>query len=465
MAVQFDNPPSTSNFQSTAEPIILKVSETATSAFFKYNFILEIKNAAGASLAKLKLPFLRDVTNSLLWNRVNAFDISRVLDDYIGPMIYNSNATGGSVLTLGRTGFDPTNVVGLSDEDKPTARFFTLELGFESAISATTEPTEYLNEASTTLYAFRDEFINDGAAYARGDGSFQPDDPADNFLSSAPDLGVDARFGSAWGKVREHRIGTDQAYTLAYGAQGSTAQYVIIRGYEADGTTIATATLDIDAVGGDTTPTTDAQAIQYIGVGPANLEEHATAASNTNLTTLITDADLAYYELYLASSTSVSTTFQESAVHRFTIDEGCSIYARQQLLFLNRHGGWDCFNFDQKSEESLTGIERSSYNRPRGNWDDITDSVNWTYNGWERGVTTTTVKAEKQVRVSTDYIDEGYNLHLRDIATSRAVFLVEGTDLIPVVVTDSEYLFKTSANDKLISYSFTLRYSNRPRLK
>ena len=45
------------------------------------------------------------------------------------------------------------------------------------------------------------------------------------------------------------------------------------------------------------------------------------------------------------------------------------------------------------------------------------------------------------------------------------MFTVEGTDLIPVVVTDSEYLFKTSANDKLISYSFTLRYSNRPRLK
>ena len=196
-----------------------------------------------------------------------------------------------------------------------------------------------------------------------------------------------------------------------------------------------------------------------------DLEEHATAASNTNLTTLITDADLAYYELYLSSSTSVSTTFQESVVHRFTIDEGCSIYARQQLMFLNRHGGWDCFNFDQRSEESLTGIERTSYNRPRGNWDRVTTSVDWTYNGWERGVTTTTVKAEKQVRVSTDYIDEGYNLHLRDIATSRAVFTVEGTDLIPVVVTDSEYLFKTSANDKLISYSFTLRYSNRPRIK
>ena len=80
-------------------------------------------------------------------------------------------------------------------------------------------------------------------------------------------------------------------------------------------------------------------------------------------------------------------------------------------------------------------------------------------------MTTTTVKAEKQVVVSTDYIDEGYADMLRDIATSRSVFIVDGTNLIPVTVTDSEYLFKTSVNDKLISYSFTLRYSNRPRLK
>ena len=279
---------------------------------------------------------------------------------------------------------------------------------------------------------------------------------------------MQAGFGKAWGFVKEHRIGTDQSYVLAYGAQSATARYLQVRGFEADGTIIATAQIDLDARGGETTPTTtDAQAVQYIGVGPANLEQHATAASNTNLTTLITDADLGVLR-------GVSVRFhlcrpgvqQVSFVHRFTIDEGCSIYERKQLLFLNRHGGWDCFNFDQKSEESLTGIERTSYNRPRGNWDSVTTSVDWTYDGWERGVTTTTVKAEKQIRVSTDYVDEGYNLHLRDIATSRAVFLVDGdNDLIPVVVTDSEYLFKTSANDKLISYSFTLRLSNRPRLK
>jgi len=457
MAAQFESFPNATDFQSTADPLIFQVYETTAGPFFKYRFILVVKLGSD-TVATLK-------THPLSESNLSAvFDVARICDDYIGPNVVNSNSTTANVLTLGRTGFDPADVIGTSYQQQP-AREFTVELYYENAVSATSEPVQSALQDSKTFFAFRDEFINDGLAYARGDGSFQPSDPADNFLSSAPDLGVDSAISAAWGTVREHRIGTDQGYVMAYGAQGSTSQYVIIRGFEADGTVIATASLDIDAVGGDTTPTTDAQRVQYIGVGPANLEDHASAAGNTDLTNLITDVDLAYYELYLSSSISVSQTFQDSVVHRFTIDNGCSKYPRIQLLFLNRHGGWDCFNFDQRSEESLRNITRSQYNRPRGNWDTVSNATDWTYTGYERGVTTTNVQAEKQVRVSTDYIDEGYNLQLRDLALSRAVFTVEGTDLIPVVVTDSEYLFKTTVNEKLISYSFTLRYSNRPRLK
>lgn len=458
MAAQFELIPSTTNFQSTAEPLIIQVSESVVDTYFKYRFILVVKDRDGNQLAKLKTHMLSSS------NQVAVFDVSRILDDYIGPNVVNGNSPYDNILTLGRAFFSASNIVSESYQQLP-ARQFELELGHEEATSATDEPTETLNEASTTLFAFRDEFINDGQDYARGDGSFQPSAASDDFLSSAPSLSVEAGFGKSWGFVKQHYIGTDQAYVLAYGAEGSTARYLQVRGFEADGTTIATAQIDLSATGGQPTPTTDAQAIQYIGVGPVNLEQHATAAGNTNLSTLITDANLAYYEVYLSASISVVQSFQVSFVHRFTIDEGCSIYDRKQLLFLNRHGGWDCFNFDQKSEESLTGIERTSYNRPRGNWDTVTTSTDWTYHAWERGVTTTTVKAEKQIRVATDYVDEAFNDHLRDIATSRAVFLVDGVNLIPVVVTDSEYLFKTSANDKLISYTFTLRYSNRPRLK
>ena len=54
MAAQFDYIPSTTDFQSTAEPLIIQVRETTAGPFFKYRFILVIKNRNGDQLAKLK---------------------------------------------------------------------------------------------------------------------------------------------------------------------------------------------------------------------------------------------------------------------------------------------------------------------------------------------------------------------------------------------------------------------------
>jgi hypothetical protein len=466
MAAQFDNVPDTTDFQSTAEPLIIQVSETTAGPFFKYRFILVIKDRAGTQLAKLKTHPLSSTNLSAI------FDISRVLDDYIGPNVVNSNVTTENILTLGRTATQQTMIVGTSYEAY-VARQFNLELGYEDATSNTADPVEVLPQSpavTTSLFAFRDEFTNYGQGYSRGAGEFQPSEYTDNFLSVAPDLGYANRFfGST---CREHRIGIDQSYVLAWGAQPSddgtatSPQYMHIRGWDTSGSQIGPgANINMNLYGGDNTPTTDAEAVQFIGVGPANLTAWASAASNSNLTTIMTDPDLAFYEVYLSTTVSVSVAFQDTFVHRFTIDNGCSKYPRKQLLFLNRHGGWDAFNFDQRSEERLTSIERSQYNRPRGNWDSVSGLIDFTYDGWERGVTTTNVKAEKQITVSTDYVEEGFNEMLRDIAVSRSVYLVDGNNLIPVTVTDSEYLFKTSVNEKLISYSFTLRYSNRPRLK
>jgi hypothetical protein len=462
MAAQFEFYPNTTDFQSTAEPLIFQVQENVIATYYKYRFILQVE-IGGTEIAKLKT---HPLTSSPPFSAV--FDISRICDDYIDTEIENSQAPSSSpVTTLGGTTYGGANVIGLG-VTRNAAREVTVKLGYESATSATAEPTETLNVENRTVLAFRDEFISDGLEYSPGTGQFQPSGINDNFLSSAPNLGVDSAFGAAFRQVYEHRIGSNEPYVLAWGADQATATFVIVRGFEADGTTIDTASLDISAVGGvdPGSVSTDAERVQYLGCGTQNLSEHAAEASDTNLANLIDSADLAYYELYLSASSGVSQTFQDSGVHRFTIDDGCSKYPRKQLLFLNRHGGWDCFNFDQRSEEKLTSIERSSYNRPRGNWDLVSATVDWDYQGYERGVTTTTVKAEKELRISTDYIDEGYGDHLRDIAVSRDVFLVNRYNvLIPVVVTDTEYLFKTTANEKLISYSFTLRYSNRPRLK
>jgi hypothetical protein len=42
MAVQFELIPSTFNFQSTADPIIIQVSESTVQTWYKYRFILQV---------------------------------------------------------------------------------------------------------------------------------------------------------------------------------------------------------------------------------------------------------------------------------------------------------------------------------------------------------------------------------------------------------------------------------------
>ena len=142
MAAQFEYVPNTTDFQSTADPLIIQVSETTAGPFFKYRFVLVIKDRNGTQLAKLKTHPLSTT------NLAAVFDIGRVCDDYIGPNIVNGNATAGNILTLGRTGYDPANLVGES-VDQFVARKFDLELYYESATSATADPTESSLQATT----------------------------------------------------------------------------------------------------------------------------------------------------------------------------------------------------------------------------------------------------------------------------------------------------------------------------
>ena len=135
MAAQFDNVPDTTDFQSTAEPLIIQVSETVAGPYFKYRFILVIKDRNGNQLAKLKT---HPLSSS---NLAAVFDISRVLDDYIGPNLINSNVTTENILTLGQTATQQTMIVGTSYEAL-VARQFELELGHENATSNTTDPTD-----------------------------------------------------------------------------------------------------------------------------------------------------------------------------------------------------------------------------------------------------------------------------------------------------------------------------------
>ena len=468
MAVSFEYIPSTTLFQSTADPLIIQVREDTNNLEPKYRFILQVRvptldgAITGPIVATLKTYPTGPNSDSAV------FDVSQICDDYIGPAYENSNTPGDPITALGTAFSDPTKIISLAQDGELTqARKFTLLLGYEYASSPTTDPVEYLAEEFTDFYAFRDNFTNYGEDYARGDGDYQPTTTSHELMSTMALLDNTSNEGAAFGRVRMHYIGSREALVIGWGQRVSTANYIHLTLFEQDGTVLDTEDININTQGGDTTPGLSQPAnVQYFGAGTINLFSWATENGNTSLLAALNSASLYAYEIHLNTSLGGSNTNRVSGVHQFRIDDGCSKYPRRRLMWLNRVGAWEFFNFDQKSVNTLTNINRTSYNRPRGNWEAISSSVDWTYRGYERGTTTTQVMAEKQEVVSSGFMDEAYADTLRDLAVSSNVFLVESaTRIVPVVVTNSEYLFKNSVNDKLVNYQFTLRYANRPRLQ
>ena len=53
---------------------------------------------------------------------------------------------------------------------------------------------------------------------------------------------------------------------------------------------------------------------------------------------------------------------------------------------------------------------------------------------------------------------------IRNVAMSNDVYLIEGTKQIPINVTDTSFVTRTTENDGFFRYSFTFDRSNNPRL-
>ena len=142
----------------------------------------------------------------------------------------------------------------------------------------------------------------------------------------------------------------------------------------------------------------------------------------------------------------------------------CGRYDVQRLMYRNRLGGWDFFNFTGKSVETFRDIKRQSFERDRGNYDAINATTNFTYYGYERGKTDTKVDAIRQTRVTTEPIRDTFMNSIRNVAMSNDVYLIEGTKQIPINVTDTSFVTRTTENDGFFRYSFTFDRSNNPRL-
>ena len=481
MAVSFISIPDTRDLQTTKAPLIVQAYESANEGEPKYRFILDIKDQAGTLLATLKTFPSGANTDS------TAFDISQIVNDYLATTQDQAN-TSAFMGTLGTTSYSPDKSYSQSgDGTYGQAGQFEIELGYEYALTATGEPVEHRNEDSSTFFAFRNapqSYVNDYGATLTGDGRYQADvgntgsitdagNLNNQFMSGAPLLGSNPT-GLAALEMRGTNIQSTESYTLAFSPVEKVATQITrlidriyVRCYDASGVQVGTdqAILFSSANGGpSSTPVANkGEYVYYFGAGPKNLEEQT---DNATLAGYFSGGTVASY--YVWGAYSVTPTNQVTGVFEFTIVDLCSKWPSRRVAYLNKVGAWDYFTLDQRSVKSLSKITRSTYRKGRGNWDAISNTQAWGYGVRDTGETVTNVSAEQLETLSTDWINARFVPMIEDLVTSPAVFVYDSgspSSAVPVTVTDSSFVTKTNANDKLITYQVKVKYANRPYLQ
>jgi len=138
----------------------------------------------------------------------------------------------------------------------------------------------------------------------------------------------------------------------------------------------------------------------------------------------------------------------------FNIGKNCTKYNPIRLHWLGRLGGYESFNFTQKSKET-TKIDRKQYRQEYHTW----EGTGWNYTKASRGLTDYNTETENLITVNTPYLNEAESLWMESLISSPQVFQEVGNELISVNVDERKVERKTSLNDKLMQYTFKLKYS------
>lgn len=136
-----------------------------------------------------------------------------------------------------------------------------------------------------------------------------------------------------------------------------------------------------------------------------------------------------------------------------------SKYPNVRLKWKNRFGQWDYFNFDMVSRKSFD-VETKSYQPQPGGWNNSVLS----YTDSDSTQQNFATDAFESIIVNTDWLDDSYNDWFKQLLVSDEIYIVEDTQNIRVNLQTKNLEFKTGAVDKLIQYTFELKYGRTYKL-
>jgi hypothetical protein len=198
---------------------------------------------------------------------------------------------------------------------------------------------------------------------------------------------------------------------------------------------------------------TNGTRLVHIAAGPQNFDDGGFPIPS----------NWAYYEIsvYGQGDDGLENSGAVYARRRYTKSTGACGYTGTRFAFLNELGGYDYFSFDL-ADTKQDNITRQTYEKPFVPFSTSTNSA--VYNKSQRGSTVYSISYDETRRAESDYLTQAQADWLRQLVESPEVFVQEGTDFLPVVITTSQFIHKTNPrSQKMYTLSIDYKLANQRR--
>jgi hypothetical protein len=174
-----------------------------------------------------------------------------------------------------------------------------------------------------------------------------------------------------------------------------------------------------------------------IGIGPMNLK------------TLFSDNTMfngAYFYRVTLWYDAIGPGAKRIATINRKIDDSCTVFDVIQMRFLNRLGGYECYNFIRNSKQTLN-IERKEWR----------SELAYDYQIGARQQNVLSQVNNTTWVANTDFLSQyDYNF-LQELISSPEVYRMSGTYSIPVVITDSSWVQKTYNEEQIFNLTISFK--------
>jgi hypothetical protein len=151
-----------------------------------------------------------------------------------------------------------------------------------------------------------------------------------------------------------------------------------------------------------------------------------------------------------------NTTTNTSPYINFVVREVCTKFTNKRLIWMDRFGAWNSFNFELHSTKDL-GVNRTVYERENlGGFSGGSYSIDTS----QFGDLVTKVNSNEVFTVNSNRVTQNQIFMLEDLFTSRYVYEFTDGKLIPVILLTNDYQISSLLHDRMRTITVQYRHSN-----